>query len=79
MPVDTPPSMPSKFSFRITFITPATASAPYTAEAPSRRISTRSTMAVGTNVRSAAWFAKASAKLATRRPLIRMSTLSGPK
>ena len=63
----------------MTFTTPDTASAPYTADAPSRRISTRSIMALGTNVRSTAWFASASAKLATRLPLTKMSTRSGPK
>ena len=79
MPDDTPASIPSKLSLRMTFTTPDTASAPYTADAPSRKISTRSTIAVGTKVRSAAWLARASAKVATRLPLIRMSTRSGPR
>src|SRR5258708_30415919 len=45
---------PSKFFFMMKLTTPATASAPYTAEAPPVRMSTRSTSEVGTKFRSAA-------------------------
>ncbi len=45
---------PSKFFFMMKLTTPATASAPYTAEAPPVRTSTRSTRGVGMKFRSAA-------------------------
>ena len=65
----------------MTFTTPATASEPYTAEAPSFNISIRSIAATGILLISTKEFTIPSAKalLATRRPLISTSVASAPK
>src|SRR5512146_2532866 len=75
-------SNPWKWSFMTKLTTPATASAPYTADAPPVRTSTRSTRAIGMLLRSAElapmWLLVASPGI-RRRPLISTNVRCGPK
>src|ERR1700755_1955676 len=71
--------MPSKFRFMMKLTTPATASAPYTDDAPPVSTSTRLISEAGMMLMSAAWVIPLGSPGVRRRPLTRVKVRFEPR